>query len=73
MNSKEKILEIISSILDIDISKLDNSTTPQDLIEWDSLANMNIFVSLADEINSNLTYEEYSKCSNIGDLLEKFK
>ena len=74
MSSKKiKIIHTISNILDIDDSMLNSDTTPQDFIEWDSLANMNIYVSLCDELNSKLTFEEYSSCLSIGDLIKKLE
>ena len=67
---KDYILETISEILDIEKDILKDETKPYDIIEWDSLANMNIFVSLNDHPEIDIDFPKYIACKKSKARLE---
>ena len=66
---KDYILETIAEILDVDRSILKEQLKPYEVLEWDSLANMNIFVSLNDHPEIELDFQQYLNCKNIKELI----
>ena len=73
---KEKIFEIFSDVLDIDIKKISLETKSSEIKEWDSVATVNIVVALEDEFDVKFKLEEIQdlkKIKDFFDLLEKNK
>ena len=68
MNSN-KLIKSIAKILDIESKYLTFETKPTDIIEWDSLENMCIFVMIDEEFDKEISFEKYCECSTIKDLV----
>ena len=68
-----KIIETIADELKIDISQLSLESKPYDIIEWDSMNNTLIFLIIEQKFSPGLTFDEYSSCQNIGELIAYIK
>ena len=66
----KKIKEVISEQLNVPSSDIDLCSEPSNFIGWDSLANTMIYLELAKYIDEKLSFEEYLKCRNIGDVID---
>ena len=64
----EKILRII---LDNNKIKLDKKTTSKNIKEWDSLAHINIILSIEKRFNFRFSPKEIYNFQNIDDLVNK--
>mgnify|MGYP001323429199 CR=1 FL=1 len=68
-----KIVRSIADELRIDISQLTFETKPYDIVEWDSMKNILIFLLIEQEFSPGITFNEYSSCENIGELISCIK
>ena len=68
-----KIIKTIADELRLDISQLTLETKPYDIIEWDSINNTMIFLLIEQQFSPGLTFDEYSACKNIGELIACIK
>ena len=73
-NSLEiKIVKTIAEELKVDISELTLETKPYDIVEWDSMTNTLIFLLIEQKFSPGLTFDDYSSCQNIGELIACIK
>ena len=68
-----KIIKTIANELRLDISQLKLETKPYDIVEWDSMNNTLIFLLIEQKFAPGLTFDEYSLCQNIGELIACIK
>ena len=68
-----KIIKTIADELRLDISQLTSETKPYDIVEWDSMNNTLIFLLIEQQFSPGLTFDEYSSCENIGELIACIK
>ena len=66
----ERLNEIFRDIFDDDDITLTAETTPEDIEGWDSLANINIIISIEEEFGIKFAIEDiqHSKC--VGDMVK---
>ena len=64
-----KIIKTIADELRLDISQITLETKPYDIVEWDSMTNTLIFLLIEQKFSPGLTFDEYSSCKNIGELI----
>ena len=64
----EKLNEIFQDVFDDDRLTINADTTPNDIEGWDSLANINIIVSIESEFGVKFKMEEISSMKSIGDI-----
>ena len=68
-----KIIKTIAEELRVDISELNLETKPYDIVEWDSMTNTLIFLLIEQKFSPGLTFDDYSSCQNIGELIAFIK
>ena len=68
-----KIIKTIAEELRLDVSQLTLETKPYNIVEWDSMKNTLIFLIIEQQFSPGLTFEEYSSCQNIGELIASIK
>ena len=68
-----KIIKSIAEELRLDISQLSLETKPYDVAEWDSMTNILIFLLIEQNFSPGITFNEYSSCKNIGELIACIK
>ena len=65
------LFEIVSTVMNIPIEKISDSSGPESIPEWDSF---NMFVLLAEiekEFNTNFSLEETLQIKTVGDFRKK--
>jgi len=67
---KDRVISLIARILVIDESKLDTSSGPGLISEWDSLANLSIITDIEEEFNITLELDDILSFTNISDILD---
>jgi len=55
---EDKVIEIISQILNIPIEQLDDDSSPDTIENWDSLRHMNLILALEEELGVTLSDDE---------------
>lgn len=69
MNILERVQDIFRDIFDEDELIITMDTCADDIEDWDSLAQMNIMVTVAKEFNVRFSVEEIAGLNNVGDLV----
>lgn len=69
MNSKDKMIKMLSSIFDMDEDLITPDTTKDQLPEWDSLASAQIIMAFEYEFNMHLTDEQIENIHSFDDIL----
>ena len=73
MNNDIQIINIVSKILKIDKSQINLDTRSDDIINWDSLAQINIILTLEKNFNKKLKTSEINDLNSIKSLTKYFK
>jgi acyl carrier protein len=77
MEIKDELQELFRDILGIDDLILEDTTSADDIDEWDSLAHINLVVAIEREFKIRFALGELSDMKNIGamigSILEKIK
>lgn len=70
MNTFEEIKQIIIDILDDENLDITMETNADNIEDWDSLAQMNIMVSVSKKFKVKFNVEEIASLHNVGDLVK---
>ncbi|SHJ67027.1 acyl carrier protein [Paramaledivibacter caminithermalis] len=66
----DKLLEIFSDILEIDIHEDDLELTKEEIEEWDSLAQIQIIAEIEEQFGVSIPFEEIETINKLGDFLK---
>ena len=55
---ENRIKKVMSEILNIDVSSINDNTSPENVESWDSLKQMNIIVALEEEFDIEFSDED---------------
>lgn len=61
---ENRIKKVMSEILNIDVSSINDNTSPENVESWDSLKQMNIIVALEEEFGIELKDEDIIEMLN---------
>ena len=64
----DKLIELISEIIDLPIDEIDENTGPESTPEWDSLAHLCIIAALEEKYNIKLDMNQIALIKNIIDI-----
>jgi acyl carrier protein len=62
-NQKIKILEVMSSVFEVDLTSLNEESSIDSIENWDSIRHLNLILALEEEFNITIPDEE------VGDLV----
>lgn len=66
---KNKKIELIAEVLDIEPDEIHEDMNLKDMDEWDSLAILSFIVMMGDEFNKTVTGEDVKKLITVADAL----
>ena len=69
----EKLYQIISKVFNVDNSKIDDETSPENLEEWDSFNFYVLLDEIENEFNVKFDLDETLKIKKIGDFKKIFQ
>jgi acyl carrier protein len=58
INLKERIKNLFADVLQVEITRILDTTTPDDIDEWDSLNNLNLIVAFEEEFRIDIDPED---------------
>jgi acyl carrier protein len=67
--NKEKFLNELASILDVDANILKKDTKLNSLSQWDSMAKLSLIVLLADNFKLKITSQQLNEFKIVNDIL----
>lgn len=69
----ERLLRIISIIMEVPIEELNKETSPDNIEKWDSLKHMNLILALEEEFNIAFSDEEIVEMLSVEIIVEILK
>ena len=69
----EKLYQIISRVFNVDVSKINDETTPENLEEWDSFNFYVLLDELENEFNIKFDLDETLEIKKISDFRKIFE
>jgi|TARA_X000001036_G_C20500159_1_gene733524 acyl carrier protein len=67
-NNLEKLMLLLSRILDINIDNISDETSPDNTENWDSYNGLMMVSELESEFNVHFTMDEVVEVKNVGDI-----
>ena len=67
---RHRITEILADIVDDETLELDDSTTADDVEEWDSLNHVKLIVAVEQAFNVRFEVDEITVPQNVGELVD---
>lgn len=78
MLDQEKLKNVVATVLNVDVSRIDADASSDTIESWDSLRHMNLVLALEDEFGVSLPDEEAANANSypllvlvLQDLLQK--
>lgn len=78
MLDQEKLKNVVATVLNVDVSRIDSNASSDTIESWDSLRHMNLVLALEDEFGVSLPDEEAANATSypllvlvLQDLLQK--
>lgn len=62
----DRLIEVFAEGLQLDVSAINDETTPQNTSQWDSLAAMTLVMLLEDTFDVRLSTREIMKMNSVG-------
>ncbi|MBK9585600.1 MAG: acyl carrier protein [Alphaproteobacteria bacterium] len=62
----DALLNLFAEVLEVDIGKLNDNTSPDNTSQWDSLAAMGLVVAIEEKFGVQLSTKEIMKMTTIG-------
>ena len=70
MLMKEKIVQIISNIMNYPLTDINENTSPDDIETWDSLNQMNLVLALEEEFGITFTDDEIVSMLDVQSIIK---
>ncbi len=70
MNLEEKVLKIVSNVMEIPVGQLDVQSSSDTVANWDSLRQMNLTLALEEEFKVSFTDEEIINMQNVEKIIK---
>ena len=68
---KNKILNIMSNVFEIDINQISDNVSPQIVEQWTSLRHLQLIVSLENEFNITFNNSDLFSMTNLETIIDK--
>tara|TARA_B110000037_G_C17099368_1_gene497377 strand:+ start:1011 stop:1235 length:225 start_codon:yes stop_codon:yes gene_type:complete len=73
MDDKEKVIKIISVVTKVDIKQINETSSMNDLIKWDSLAHLDIMEQIEKNFKKRISTSKMSDLNSIDKILKFLK
>jgi|TARA_B100000927_G_C16429538_1_gene454949 acyl carrier protein len=70
MDDKEKVIKIISVVTKVDIKQINETSSMNDLVKWDSLAHLNIMEQIEKSFKKRISTSKMSDLNSIDKILK---
>lgn len=70
---KDKVLKIVSRVMDVPVKQLNEDSSPDTVENWDSLKHMSLILALEEELNITFSDEEIVKMLSVKLILESLR
>jgi acyl carrier protein len=73
MDDKEKVIKIISVVTKVDIKQINETSSMNDLVKWDSLAHLDIMEQIEKSFKKRISTSKMSDLNSIDKILKFLK
>jgi len=73
MNLEEKVLKIVSSVMEIPVEQLNVRSSSETVKSWDSLRQMNLTLALEEAFDVSFTDEELIEMQSVEVIIQTLK
>ena len=73
MNNEQKLKQIIATVFKVEISTINNETSPDTIQNWDSLNHLNLVLALEEDFQVTFTEEQTVEILNYDLIVETLK
>lgn len=70
---KDRIVEVISQILNVPIEQLDDDSSPDTVQNWDSIKHMSLILALEEKFRVAFSADEVVEMLSVGRIIEVLK
>ena len=70
---KDKVFQMVSRIMEVPVEQLNDESSPDNVLTWDSLHHMNLVLSLEEEFDTSFSDQEIIEMLNIEKIVETLK
>jgi acyl carrier protein len=63
------VTDLIASVLDVDVTKIQLTTVRTDIDEWDSLAQLGLVAALEETYNITLSSAQMKQCDSVAEII----
>ena len=70
---KNRVLRIVSQIMDVPMEQLNENSSPEDVKKWDSLRHMNLILALEEEFGTAFSDQEIGELISVKIIVETLK
>ena len=70
---KERIKKIMSDIFQVNLKDIDENSSPDNIVQWDSIGHLNLVTSLEEEFGITIDEEQMTQMLNFKLVLEIIK
>lgn len=70
---EDTIKEILATILETDISEVNNKTNPDTVANWDSLRHMKLVFAIEEEYGIEFTDDQIIQLTDVGKIIDCIK
>jgi len=73
MNNKEKVYKILSEVLDLEIDMINENTSPDNTISWDSFNALMLISEFEEQFNLCFTMKEVEHVNSVKEIINVLK
>ena len=73
MDDKEKVIKIISVVTKVDIKQINETSSMNDLVKWDSLAHLDIMEQIEKSFKKRISTSKMSDLNSVDKILKFLK
>ncbi|MDD9174927.1 acyl carrier protein [Aliivibrio sp. S2TY2] len=70
MNIENKVLTIVSEVLEVELNAINLTTTIDDLDSWDSMMTINLMTVICDEYGMMPSFEDFEYFTSVSKIVE---
>ena len=68
-NLTDRLYNTMAEIFQVDKSRINNKTSPEDMEEWDSMKHMLLLMAIEEEFEFRFSDEEMTECTNVEEII----
>lgn len=68
-SSRQRVLEVIGSVIGVSAASLSDESTPDTVDGWDSLRHVQLIVALEEELDIQFTSDDLDRLHSVGEIV----